>query len=406
MKKTILILAATAALAACDKDSGDTPTDDNPLKTIEMTESYTNLSEGNAVFAFSLLKALYETDGEEEEFTSVSPLSAAFALSMIANGASESTLDELLAMLGADENGLDDLNSYCNTLISELPGLDKTTTIKLANSLWYKPSFPILQTFVSVLDEYYEAESYEIDTENFLNDVNDWCSDKTEGLIKNFYSTEDDIEDLLVLVLNAVYFNGAWEHEFDTANTKQGDFTNYDGTISNVAFMHRKANERYYKGSNYTAASLYFGNEAYCMQIALPNDDSTLSECIETIDREEWGKWIEAYRTGIDIKFPKFSKTYKSSLKQTLTQMGHGEIFGGNYSNLSATDCSFSDVRQETVFSVDEKGATASVITSGEGYETSVDIDYEAFYVDRPFIYLVTETSSDSILIIGYVTVL
>ncbi len=404
--KKVFALMAVVAIVGCSKTNSNDESIDNTYKPIDMTSaSYKGLSSSTADFAFNLFHAVNSEIGENGENVIISPMSAAFALGMTANGATDATLDELLSVLGADEIGIDGMNDYFHTLVTELPKLDKTATLKIANSLWTKPSFTLLPTFTSALTGYFDAETNELDVSTAVSDINSWCSRNTDGLISNFYSDGDITEDTEQILLNALYFDGKWVYKFDKDNTQAGTFTNYDGSEATVSYMHNEINSRYYAGDNYSVITLYFGNSAYYMQIVLPDEGVTVSECAESISREDWAHWAAADWAELDVKLPKFSVNYKKSLKSSLESMGLETTFGsGEFYNMSESNTRIDDIKQETVFSIDENGAEAAAVT-GEEYATSPGwTETGEFHVTRPFIYLVTEKSSETILFIGRVT--
>ena len=248
-KKLFLGMAALSLLAACQND--DLSGGGNEYEPIVMTKTETELASQGADFAFRFFRAvdksLQENGGlpqeERDEPLFVSPLSASFALSMLANGADGETLQELTDALGFSGYSMEEVNAYYKKLAEELPKQDKQSRLALANSLWLDAQFDALATYKGVLTDSYDAEVRQVDMATAMDDINNWCSQKTNGLIPEILKKNE--AGLSMLLLNALYFKGEWDEPFDVEDTQEDVFANADGTESRAAFMNKEDWLRY-----------------------------------------------------------------------------------------------------------------------------------------------------------------
>lgn len=411
-------LAMMTILAACQNDdglSGVNNGENNEFVPIQLTETETRAASQSNDFAFRLFKALEAApavSARPQNF--VSPLSASFALSMLANGAEGQTKQELLDALGFGSLTMDEINSYNEKLATKLAGLDKRSIVRMANSVWTNEGFPVLDTYQATLAQYYAAEAYTVDMRapSTLDVINAWCADKTENLIPKFLDKTP--EDLQVLLLNALYFKGEWETPFDAAKTVEGDFRNADGSTSHPQMMNMREFFPYARGESFGLARLPFGNEAYSLQILLPDEDTTLEECLSSLDKATWDALQNGlYGVDMNLRLPKFKVESENGLMEVLKALGVKQAFmedEANFSKISPRSLYVGMVQQEVAFGIDEKGAEAAAVTGvglvGEIALPRPEPEQVDFFVERPFLALLVEKSTGTILFMGRVSVL
>ena len=411
-KKLFLGMAALSLLAACQND--DLPGGGNEYEPIVMTKTETELASQGADFAFRFFRAvdksLQENGGlpqeERDEPLFVSPLSASFALSMLANGADGETLQELTDALGFSGYSMEEVNAYYKKLAEELPKQDKQSRLALANSLWLDAQFDALATYKGVLTDNYDAEVRQVDMATAVDDINNWCSQKTNGLIPKILKENE--AGLSMLLLNALYFKGEWDEPFDEEDTREDVFTNADGTESRAAFMNKEDWLRYVQNDLFGMVSLPYGNGAFSLQVLLPHEGVALADCMEALNGDAWADLLnELSFMEVDLKLPKL-KTDRilDDLRPALEAMGVKKAFaeGTDFSKLSGQSLFISLVRQAVSFNMDEKGTEAAAVTAVGGVSAapppSPVID---FHVQRPFLLVLTEKSTGCVLFIGKV---
>jgi len=229
----ILILVATSC--AQNDPIYQNPTD---AKAITLTaEQQKRVGQDNA-FAFDLLKKTITTSQESNVF--VSPLSVSIALGMAWNGANGQTKTEMETAMKMSGMSVQAINDYYKIMQSSLPGIDPTTKLSIANSMWYRTGFQVKPDFLKVNTDYFNAYVKELDfSKAWAKDtINNWCSKHTNKLIPTIL---DEIPQEAVMYLtNAVYFKGIWRNKFDKKLTMESTFTNELNNQVKVNMMYQK----------------------------------------------------------------------------------------------------------------------------------------------------------------------
>ena len=403
--KTIKYIAPILALACISFTScEDEPNGGNTseLKTIELTEGELVIAKQNNQFAWNMFSYANDIEGN----TIVSPLSASYAVCMTADGANGDTRDEIYRAFGFENCDNADVNSYMQKLSSQLMSLDSKTTMAIANSLWYNETYSIRDSYISNLKSFYNADVKLLGA-NAVNDINNWCSKKTKGLIKNLLSPSDITTDIAAVLINALYFKGEWKEKFDKKDTFKGDFYSIDNTTSKVDFMSGKKRAGYTETETFKMASLDFGNGAFVARFILPNKDKTFNDCIEEIKTIGWERITRWYttHTKYTVKIPKFTIANNLNMKPIYQKMGITSAFNSSadFSNMSSISSIYvTDAFQSNYFKIDETGATAAS-ASGMAIGDGAPIGFTPIVLDRPFIFALTEQSTGAILFIGKV---
>ena len=411
MKKLMFVCAATLSMvAACQNDEGVNNKVPKEYKPIELTEAQTRMASESTDFAFRFFQTASEVLGKEEQNKNkliLSPVSASYALSMAANGAEGATLTELIEVLGFSGFSIDEINAYNQKLVQELVQQDNTTLLSMANSLWLLDDFQVLSTYRNALKKNYDAEVRREERAKAKDAINAWCADKTNGCIPDFL--KDDPEGK-ALLLNALYFKGLWAEPFDKGLTQNELFTNEGGTQTEVAMLNRQSGYLLAQNDLYATVRLPYGNGAFALQVILPQEGVSLAQCIEALNGASWKALQESMTwKEVDVKLPKFTiEDYQNSLIRVLMAMGVQEAFrnSADFSKMANKDLMISSVDQSVYFRLDEEGTEAAAVT-GIGMSQALPQNpygvYE-FHVDRPFLFLLTEKSTDSVLFMGQVT--
>lgn len=372
----------------------------------------TELVHGNSAFAFDLYKALSTKDGN----LFYSPYSISLALAMTYAGARGETeqqmADTLHFVLPQDR-----LHSAFNALDQELASRgqgakgkdEKGFRLNIANAIWGQQDYRFLADFLDVLAENYGAGLRLLDfvkaPEESRITINKWVSDETEGKIEELIPP-GVIDALTRLVLtNAVYFNAAWLNPFDESMTHDGVFHQLDGSEVTVPLMGQTAYFGYAKGEGYQAIELPYDGSELSMVILLP--DTGQFETFEgQLDADYMNAIIGdiAYRT-LAVTMPKFKFESEFSLSETLAAMGMPVAFSGaaDFSGMTgAQDLSIKDVVHKAFVSVDEAGTEAAAATAVV-MPTGMPNDLVHITVDRPFIFLIRDIQTGTIVFVGRV---
>lgn len=370
--------------------------------TINLTQAQTVMNTNQNSFAWRLFSQVNKGAGGKS--TVCSPLSMVYCLGMVNAGAAGTTSDEITKTLGFNA-GADDINTYCNKLMDELPTIDKITTLNIANCVEVNTPYTLLSGYENSVKNSYNAlvENRNFSDTGFKTYINSWASKQTDGMIPTLI---DDVKtDAVAYIINAIYFKGLWTNKFDKSNTSKTAFTKADGNTSEVSMMHQKNDFKYYSNDVCQALSLDYGNGSYSMQILLPNDGKTTDDIITTMQSLNWKNFVNSMSSReVSAYIPKFTIEYGGEMNKTLNQLGIKTMFttSADFSKFSNADVYVSKVVQKAKIEVDEQGTKAAAATYAEMELTSPGPGSSiTFYADHPFIYVITEHSTGTICFIG-----
>ena len=395
-------------------DNQPLDTDDNqlfdtvkfkPFVPIELTAMQQSKVSADNRFAFRMFRNVSEMNGENTFF---SPLSLNMALGMLYNGASGETRTEMAKALGMEDLTETQINEYYQRIRQALSEIDTQTGIDIANSIWYRDRFSVKQPFIDVNQTYFDALVKAIDFDNpeAAGIINAWCSEKTKGKI-NEIVTSPISKDIMMYLINALYFKGKWTSEFDKQNTKPDIFTKSDRQEQKVNMMEQVLYFPYYADQYVQCVERPFGNQAFSMVFMLPAENMSIEQLIEHLDDTAWQNIVDNMPwKEIQLKLPRFKVECELPLNEPIADTGMKRIFSGGFANISDNDLSVSQIKQKTYIKIDEKGAEAAAITIIQGVGLGGD-DLPPppppipFYANRPFLYLIKEKSTGVILFIG-----
>lgn len=408
IKKTLLALMLTGMCVACGNDKDAPSMEPKTRKDIPLSRAEEKLTDESKEFAFRFFKQVNGTEQEHPNWM-VSPLSASLALGMVTNGAAGNTLAEMQKTLGFSSSSLDEMNAYYQKLTAALLDLDNTTKLGIANSIWIKQGFQVYDSFVEVNKKMYDAQVQTLDFEspNAPDVINAWCAEKTNNCIDKVI--ENISVDARVYLLNALYFKGMWAEKFDKSHTRAEDFTNEDGSLAKVQMMNQTGPFGYATNEFFSMAEFSYGNEAFSMVVLLPAEGKTLAESLEGLTYDNWKLWNEKLSLRpLAVKFPRFELKYKKDLIKDMEAMGMADAFyhgKADFSAMSSAELFIGLLEQHTFIKVDEEGTEAAAVTVIGSFETSVGPSYFVdFYMDRPFVFMIKEKSTGTILFMGKVT--
>jgi serpin B len=373
------------------------------------------LVEGNSAFAFELYQAL---KGEEGNLF-CSPYSISLALAMTYAGARNETAEQMADTLHFLLEQ-DSLHPAFNWLDAELASRGEGAAgndggefrLSIVNDIWGQKDYEFLPAFLDVLAENYGAGLKILDfitePEKSRATINDWISKQTEGRITDLIPP-GAIDTLTRLVLtNAIYFNAAWEYPFDTDMTAPGPFYLLDGEQVTAQMMKQTESYGYTEREGYQAVELPYDGDELSMVILLPASGNfeafeqglqaqKVSDILSNLQPSE-----------VTLTMPKFEFDSDFSLKDTLTGMGMEDAFSPDDADFSGMtgnrELFISDVVHKAFVSVDEAGTEAAAATAVIVGTTSAPVGpLVEVTVDRPFIFLIRDIQTGTILFVGRV---
>ncbi len=395
----IPVLLTVFVLASCHKGTTVVPD-----KGIDLNLSAVQLQQASADNTFSLnlfrSVAAQSTSGSN---LFMSPLSVSIALGMTTNGAKGATLDSMEKVLHFNGFPQAQVNSYYQTLINKLPELDPNSTLKIANSIWYRQTLDVLPQFIQTEGTYYKANVQALDFTNpsSVNTINNWVSDQTDGkipsVIANIKSTD------MMYLINAIYFKSIWASKFDPANTSPMAFTLANNSQVQTNFMRNTANYNTYADNDADVIEMPYVNNKYSMVIVMPVIGKSVNNILGGLDSTKWKGWMAGLsQTKIELDIPKFQFTYATSLKPELSNMGMSLAFtpAADFTNISAGgNLDISDVLHKAYIAIDENGTTAAAATTVVVGATAV-LNTQVI-VNRPFIFAIREMKTGLIVFAG-----
>lgn len=376
----------------------------------ELTESEKQSVRAGNSFGIDLFREMSREQPGENLF--ISPLSISMALGMAMNGAKGETFDEMRGVLKQSGLELDEINKAYQGLMSLFPYLDRTVTLDIANSVWYRSSFQVERDFLDRLKNYFEAEVAGLDFSRpeAVDIINKWVSQKTKKKIDKIIDAIDPLT--MMYLINAVYFKGTWTAEFDPKETKDDVFTRDNGAAIPVKMMQQENDFRYFGNDLLQAVDLPYGDGLFSMTIFLPRSGISVDELVENLTETKWIDWMNSFaedKKGLKIMLPRFTLEYKNSLVGVLRTLGMKKAFNPFEADLSGIstqydDLHISDVIHKTYLKVNEEGTEAAAVTAVVIETTSVGPpSIPVFRIDRPFILAIRERHSGSILFMGKV---
>lgn len=399
---TVCIVCFSFLFASCDELNTEEDSS-GPAERIVLTKSQQEVAAKGNDFAVSLLKESFRQNGASDLF--LSPMSVTMLSSMIANGAEGETYAEIVKTLGMEGFSLDQVNDYYAKMTGALGKADPSSAFSLANSIWGAKDLPLKKSFKTVIEKTFDADAYTVDFSNksTLKKVNDWCASKTSGMIPKML---DELSPMTrVLLINALYFQGAWETPFPKANTKTDSFLTLAGAKTDMPFMNMKAGFSCHQDETVSVVRMPYGNGAFEMVAIVPGGD--FAAFMASLDMEKITAWLIPTHSSVQLKFPKFTADYDTGeqLPAIMKTLGMNRVFSKDFAELggiSEKPLYVSNMRQKARVEVDEEGTRAAAVTLADMRATSIGHQETAVMnFDRPFLYLIRENSTGAILFMG-----
>ncbi len=399
MRKTLLMAGISLGLGAGLTNCSVV----DPKGSLEISIP-SEFSDKTSAFAFDFWKKVQKHESPDNNYF-VSPLSLHIALGMLLNGADGETREEIRKVLHLEGTDMNAINASYLELIQKLPALDPKVTNSIANSIWQEKTFPVEASFTETLKKQFNATLYSEDFSNkaTLDKINQWAADHTNQKIKKIL--DNITPDQVMFLINALYFKGDWKNEFDPKHTVKADF---NGTVSKkqVDMMHKEGDFLYTENETLQMIELPYGNDKYAMRVILPKGDA--GAVVDNMTPETWkeaGAGLQQRK--INFSLPKFKIEYSKKLNDILDEMGMKAAFtdGADLSRISppAGKIKVGFVKQDTYVAVDEKGTEAAAVTTIGIVLTSLPVVRE-MHCDKPFLFVIHEKTSGTILFTGKVS--
>jgi serpin B len=408
MKHLTIALAAGLALAPGLTDAQPPPTKLDPDAARVVKDSNT--------FALDLYGQLALQDGN----LFFSPYSISNALAMTYAGARGETAKQIATTLHftLEQKRLHPAFGSLRK-VTQGAGQERKVQPKYqlltANRLWGQKDYGFLPDFLKSTENHYGAGLKEVDFENASEAarkvINAWVEEQTKDKIKELIKPDILTEDTRLVLTNAIYFKAAWRHPFSPKQTTDGDFTVADGKKVKAKLMRGPHRTNYFKGEGFEALELPYEAHDLSMVVLLPDKADGLPAFEKRLTAANLTQWLGklsdyASDHQVDVTLPKFKLTSEFMLKDVLSKMGMPIAFDrkkADFSGMATRERLFiKHVVHKTFVDVNEAGTEAAA-------STAVVVDRVSaarpamFRADHPFVYLIRDNRTGSILFLGRV---
>jgi serine protease inhibitor len=363
--------------------------------------------QGNTRFALELYQKLHGTEGN----LFFSPYSISSALAMTYAGARKETEVQMARTLHFLINQKQIYPAFALLEAKlEQTGKQGHVQMNVANALWPRKDSAFLKEYLNLLKKFFGVLITPIDyddEESARQIINSWIEKRTASRIKDLLQP-GVLNSLTRLVLvNAIYFKGEWAIQFDPELTSGAAFFTAPNLQVQVPMMTRKNEFRYAERNGLQILELPYNGVDLSMIVLLPRAIDGLAELEESFSVENLGLWTENLEaTEVDVSLPKFEINFPFRLDGTLKALGMVDAFSNNadFSGMNGNqDLFISAVLHKAYVSVNEQGTEAAAATAVIVQTKALSIPNIVFRADHPFIFLIRENTTGSILFIGRV---
>jgi serpin B len=385
MKPLFLLMMLAAALSAAAPPVV-------PAFNAFTIESYKHLARGN-------------------ENLILSPFNIATALSMALAGARGQTAAEIRSVLHLEHDAVYDASR--RGLLADLTKAANTEGNELltANGLWVQEGFPIQPAFEKTLAGSYLAPltpvNFIADSEGARSRINQWTEAHTREKIRDLFPAGSlDARTRLVLT-SAIYFYGKWQEPFVTSRTKSAPFIRPAGGPAEASFMNQTSRFGYTETPSAQILEMRYAGTGIAFDVLLPKPTTRLADLERSLTEENLKAWLGNLSTrNVQVSLPKFRAESDFSLGKELSLMGMPTAFSdrADFSGISPKGTlAISKVVHKAFVDVAEHGTEAAAATGIGISLTSVREPQQTvvFRADHPFLFLIRDTRSDTVLFIG-----
>jgi len=359
---------------------------------------------------------LYHQLAKEEGNLVYSPYSIYQAFLMVYAGADTETRTQIAEVLDIDLEDGDLVHEWMNALnqrLTELPDYlpegSQPLVFNVANALWAQKDFHFEQAFLDKLSANYNAGLKLVDFSNpeeARQVINLWVAAQTNDKIKDLIPQGMLNEMTRLVITNAIYFKGAWQNRFDESHTKNAPFYLLDGSQVEVEMMSNSFNGVALVDDSFTAVRLPYEGGNYAMALLMPNGD--FKDFESTLDEDSFGDILNRLEDGymrIDFQMPRFTTESSFSLADQLKALGMENAFDpmlADFTQITGQkDLYISDVVHQAFIDVNEEGTEAAAATAIGMTTTSMPIESYEITLDHPFIYVIYEQTTNTIVFMG-----
>ncbi|XP_047415642.1 serpin B9-like [Sciurus carolinensis] len=368
-----------------------------------------SLSEANGTFACQVLKMLCQDKPSHNVF--FSPLSISSALAMVLLGTKGNTKVQMAQAMSL--NTEEDIHKGFQMLLTQVNKPDSQYLLRTANRLFGEKTCDFLSTFKESCLQFYHAElellSFSKAAEESRKHINTWVSKETKGKIEELLPINSIDQQSRLILVNAIYFKGMWEEQFDKICTREMPFKINQEEERPVQMMHQEAkfNFAYISKAQTRVLELPYAGKELSMVILLPDDGVDLSLVENNLTFEKLVAWTKPdfmKNIKVEVSLPRFKLQENYDMESVLQRLGMVDVFQQGQADFSAmsteTNLCLSKVVHKSVVEVNEEG-TEAVAASGVYLLGCCAVCSPRFCADHPFLFFIRHNKTNTILFCG-----
>ena len=352
---------------------------------------------------------LFRESFAEDENSLISPVSVLLALAMTANGAKNTTLSQMEAVLGGGLE-IQELNRYLYSFVNGLHS-EKKSRLEIANSIWFRENdFTVNRDFLQTNADYFGADAYSAPfNDRTVRDINNWVKRNTDKMIDSIIDRIPP--EAVMYLINTVLFDAEWARIYERSDIRSGQFTAFDGARQTVEFMNSNES-RFIQDDNAVGfIKPYHGNH-YSFAALLPDENVSIHDYVASLTGERLIRAVNNAQTAsVWASLPKFEYDFELSMNDALKALGMVDAFCEEDADLTGIgragwgngNLFINNVQHKTFISVNERGTRAGAVTSVEiNGPTSVP-EFVYVILDRPFLYAIIDNATGLPVFMGTV---
>ncbi|XP_025735232.2 serpin I2 isoform X1 [Callorhinus ursinus] len=369
------------------------------------------LAQRNMEFAVDLYQAICLSHKNNIIF---SPLGTTLGLGMVQLGAKGKAQEQIRQTLKLQETTAGEEFSVLKSFFSAISEKKQEFTFNLANALYLQEGFTVKEQYLHSNKAFLQSAIKLVDFQDAKTSaetISTWVESKTDGKIKDMFSGEDFGPLTRLVLVNAVYFKGNWKQKFTKEKTQLMNFTKKDGVAVKIPMMKALVRTKYgyfsESSMNYQVLELPYKGDEFSLIIVLPAEDVNIEEMEKQITAHQILKWFsEMQEDEVEVGLPRFKVEQKLDFKEALYSLNITEIFSGGCDLSGITDSAevfVSQVMQHVFFEINEDGSEAATST-GMHIPVIMSLAQNKFIANHPFLFIVKNNPTESILFMGRVT--
>lgn len=357
-------------------------------------------------FVFAFYSEIAKDSPESNLF--LSPFGISTAFSMAYEGAAGNTASEMQQVFGFISDDQKRREAISDTL-AKLDSKNDLYKLQIANALWVKDGYQIKQDYLDTATTYYDSTVDNVDfvTNDGVNKINRWTSEKTQGKIKDVLAPDSTDELTRMVITNAIYFKGKWGNQFNPGNTSDKLFWLDKDKSVTVPMMKSPADMfDYYETKDLQAIKMYYVGGDISMIVLLPKDKNGLGSLEDSLNMQKLDFIRDMMtREPLTIQMPKFEFETEYKLVDSLENLGIHDAFDKNnadFQGMTDEQVYLDQAIHKAFVNVNEEGTEAAAITAlVVRAQSGPPEPRHEFVADHPFVFIIQENNTGEILFIG-----